>query len=392
MTHMIHTLGYRAVAIPLVLATLTVAGCNKGDNKGDAKVDAKKAATQVAAKVNSAEITVSQINAVLARNPNMSPETVERAKRDILEKLIEAEVAKAAAIDKKLDRTPKVVQALETAKTEILARSYVEQIATSLPPVTAEEAKKYYLEHPELFSERRVYSIEEVSMPAKEGLGAMLREQVAKSRSLQDVANWLKAQSMPFTPNSGVRAAEQLPLELLPQMQTMKDGEMRVFEVANAVQVVRVAASKSAPVDVERATPRIQQFLFNQRSTEAITKDVKLLKEKAKVEYVGEFAVGAAEAAAKAKATADAKAKAFADAKSKNDDEAKSKEDELTKARRSAEARDKEDAEARAKGEDAIRARRAAEAKEREAAESKSGQAPKALSPELEKGLRGVIK
>ena len=135
---MIHTLGYRAVAIPLVLATLTVAGCNKGDNKGDAKVDAKKAATQVAAKVNSAEITVSQINAVLARNPNMSPETVERAKRDILEKLIEAEVAKAAAIDKKLDRTPKVVQALETSKTEILARSYVEQIATSLPPVTAE--------------------------------------------------------------------------------------------------------------------------------------------------------------------------------------------------------------------------------------------------------------
>ncbi len=389
---MTQLLGFRAFTLAMVLTSIVVAGCNKSDNKGEAKTDAKKAATQVAAKVNSAEITVSQINAVLARNPNMSPEAVERAKRDILEKLIDAEVAKAAAIDKKLDRTPKVVQALESSKTDILARAYVEQIATSLPPVTAEEAKKYYLEHPELFSERRVYSIEEVSMPLKEGLAATLREQVAKSRSLQDVANWLKAQSMPFTPNSGVRAAEQLPLDLLPQMQTMKDGEMRVFEVANAVQIVRVAASKSAPVDVERATPRIQQFLFNQRSTEAITKDVKLLKEKAKVEYVGEFAVGAAEAAAKAKAAAEAKAKAFADVKAKSDEETKTKEDELAKARRSAETRDKADAEARSKDEDAIRVRRAAEAKEREAAESKPGQGTKALSPEIEKGLRGVIK
>lgn len=169
---------------------------------------------------------------------------------------------------------------------------------------------------------------------------------------------------------------------------------MRVFEAANSIQVVRVAASKPAPVDVERATPRIQQFLFNQRSTEAVTKEIKLLKDKAKVEYVGEFAVGAAEAGAKAKAAAEAKAKAASEAKGKADAEASSKDEELAKARRAAEAKDKEDAAARAKDDEATRARRAADAKARDEADAKAakGKSSTTLTPEMEKGLRGVVK
>ncbi len=267
--------------------------------------------------MNSTEITISQINNVLARNPNVKPEAAERAKREILDRLIEAELAREEAVAKKLDRTPGVLQALEAAKTEILARAYVEQIAAAQPKPTPEEVKKYYVEHPELFSQRRVYRIEEFSVPATEGLAAKLKEQVAKARSMEDIAAWLKSQGIPFTANSAVRAAEQLPLEFLPQLQAMKDGDMRVFEAGGQLQVIRVAASKSEPVDEARATPRIQQFLFTQRAREAVAKDMKLIKEKAKIEYVGEFAASAEEAEAKAKAAAEAKTKAIADAKAK---------------------------------------------------------------------------
>ena len=371
--------------VPVLLALAIVAGCGKSEEK--------KATTQVAAKVNSTEITISQVNNVLARSPNVAPAVAERAKREILDKLIDAELAREEAIGKKLDRSPNVLQALEAAKTEILARAYVEQVAAAQPKPTPDEVKKYYADHPELFSQRRVYSIEEISLPAKEGLAARLREQVAKTRALQDLAVWLKSQGIQFTPNSGVRAAEQLPLEYLPQIQTMKDGEIRVFEAVGGLQVIRVAASKAAPVDEAQAASRIQQFLFNRRSTEAIIKDMKQLKEKAKIEYMGEFVASAAEAEAKAKAAAEAKAKAAADAKAKADAETLATGDELAKARRAAEAKDKVEAEARAKEEEASRARRAAEANAREAG-SKAAQPKPAqpLTPEMEKGLRGVIK
>jgi hypothetical protein len=73
-------------------------------------------------------------------------------------------------------------------------------------------------------------------------------------------------------------------------------------------------ASKADPVDEATATPRIRQFLFKRRSSEVIAKEMKQIKEQAKIEYVGEFAGGAAAEEAKVKAEAEAKAKALAEA------------------------------------------------------------------------------
>ena len=375
---------HRLCLVALSFALAITAGCGKSEDK--------KAATQVAAKVNSDEITVHQINNILARAPNVTPEVAERAKREILDKLIDAEVARQEAIAKKLDRTPATLQLLEASKTEILARAYVEQVATAQPKPTPDEVKKYYVEHPELFSQRRVYSIEEITLAAKEGLAASLRAQAAKSRSLREIADSLKSQGIQFAANSGVRAAEQLPLDFLPQMQTMKDGEIRVFEAAGGLQIIRVAASKPGPVDEERAAPRINQFLFTRRSAEAITADMKQLKEKAKIEYMGEFVASAEEAQAKAKAAAEAKAKAAVEAKGKAAAEAEAKADQISKARAAAEARAKGDDEAQAKADELARARRAAEAKARLEAESKDGKAVKPPSPDIEKGVRGIIR
>src|SRR6185436_15622309 len=93
------------------------------------------------------------------------------------------------------------------------------------------------------------------------------------------------------------RAAEQISLEMLPKIQAMKEGEMQLFESDGArFQVIRLVASKAAPVDEASVTPRIQQFLANQNTNEALAKEMKKIKVQAKIEYLGEFAGhGAAE-------------------------------------------------------------------------------------------------
>ena len=327
---------------PLVLALAFAAGCGKKDED-------KKPATQVAARVNADEITVHQVNNVLARNPNLAPEAADRAKSEILNRLIDQQLARQKAIEKKLDRSPGVQQALEAAKSEILARAYLEQVAAALPKPTPEEVKKYYAEHPELFAQRRLFSIEEFGLVADDEVAAGLRAMVAKARSMKEVADWLAARQIKFAPNRGVRAAEQIPLELLPKLQQMKDGEIQVFDGGNNRQVIRLVASKAEPVDEATATPRIQQFLFNRRSSEAVPRELKQLKEQAKIEYLGEFAGGAAAAEAKAKAQAEAKAKALAAEKARAEAEAKARAEEISKARAAAEARARLEAEAKAR-------------------------------------------
>ena len=111
----------RSVAVAsAVIASLVLAGC--GDKKD-------KPASQVAAKVNKGEISVHQINYVLQRQPGLKQEQAEEASKTALEKLIDQELAVQRATEMKLDRDPRVVQAIEAARRDILARFYLEKVA-----------------------------------------------------------------------------------------------------------------------------------------------------------------------------------------------------------------------------------------------------------------------
>jgi len=276
--------------IVLIFALAFTTGCGKNDDATDPKI-----ATQVAARVNGDEITVHQVNDVLARNPNIAPEFANQAKGEILDRLIDQQLTKQKAIENKLDRSPKVMRAIEAAKSEILARAYQEQIAESLPRPVPVEVHEYYKQHPELFAQRRVFDLEELAFVANSEVATGLREQLTKAHSLQQIADWLQSREVKFAANRGVRAAEQISLEMLPKIQAMKEGEMQLFELDGArFQIIRLVASKAVPVDEASVTPRIQQYLANQNTNEALDKEMKKIKEQAKVEYLGEFADGAA--------------------------------------------------------------------------------------------------
>ena len=319
--------------ILLVITVAFTAGCGKKEES--------KVTTQVAARVNAEEITVSQVNAALRRAPNLPPDVQDKARHEILGKLIDQQLAKQAAIEEKLDRTPEIVQTIEAARDEILARAYLQKFAAKQPKPSPASVKKYYDEHPELFAERRIYSLEELLVQPADGLAAKLQEVIAKAKSMQDVAAWLNSQNIKFAANQGVRAAEAIPLELLPKLQKMKDGEIKLFEVNNGLQIFRLAASKAAPVDEAMARPRIEQYLFNRHTTEVVTAEMKRLKDKADITLMGEFSESAETVAAKAKAKGEAAAKAEAEekAKAQAQADAAARAEELARARRAAEAK-----------------------------------------------------
>lgn len=259
-----------------------------------------KAATQVAAKVNKNEISVHQINNALSRTPNLTPEQAKVASKQVLEKLVEQELMVEQAVEKKIDRDPKVMMAIESAKREILSRAYLEQLTSGLTKPTASEVADFYGKHPELFSDRRVFNINELSAKGGADLLPKLKERMAKAKSLAEVADWLKEQKIPVAVNNTTKAAEQLPMELLPRFQQMKDGEIGVIPTPEGVLVVQLAASKAAPIDERSAIPMVEQYLTNQRRMEMVTKEMKQLREKATVEYLGDFAkTGAGESTAK---------------------------------------------------------------------------------------------
>lgn len=274
------------LAAVAVVTLLTACGGEKGEK-----------ASQTAAKVNKEEITVHQINFVLQRQPNLKPEQAEAASRQVLERLIDQELAVQKAQEQKLDRDPRVVQQIEAAKREIIARAYVERIGEGVAKPTNEEIAKYYADKPALFKDRRIYSLQELQIEAKPEQFATLREKLAGAKTLPEFIEYLKANDIRFTANQAVRAAEQLPLASLDAIAGMKDGESAINQTPAGLTVLTLAGSRSQPVDEARARPAIEAFLLNQRKAELVQKDIKALRDSSKIEYVGKFAEAAPAAA-----------------------------------------------------------------------------------------------
>ncbi len=280
--------GFRCVAVLTVAALVVLlAGC--GDKK-----EKDKPASQTAAKVNKEEITVHQINFVLQQQRGLPPEQAASASKQVLERLIDQELALQKAQDQKLDRDPRVVQQLEAARREIVARAYVEKIASGAPKPSPAEIKAYYEAHPALFKERRVYSLQELSIQAKPEQVADLQAKLSGAKDLPAFIEYLKTSDFKYGANQAVRAAEQLPLASLDKFAQMKDGQTIFTRTPAGAQVVILAGSRSQPVDETRATPAIEQFLWNERKRKVVEDDVKAMRGAAKIEYVGEYAKGGA--------------------------------------------------------------------------------------------------
>jgi EpsD family peptidyl-prolyl cis-trans isomerase len=288
---------------------LAVVGC--GGDKG-----ADKPASQTAAKVNKEEITVHQINFMLQQQQAQQQRAIPASQTDAaskaaLERLIDQELAVQKAGELKVDRDARVVQQIEAARREIISRAYVQKISEGAGKPTPEEIKKYYDDNPHLFSQRRLYQLQEIGIEVAPDKVAALGEKLKASKNTGEFIEYLKAENIKHAVNQGVRGAEQLPMTSLPAFAAMKDGDARISTTPTGAQVLALVGSRSQPVDLERARPVIETFLLNERKRKIIADDMKAMRAAAAIQYVGKYAEGAPgapDAATAAQATAPAAA------------------------------------------------------------------------------------
>ena len=172
---------------------------------------------------------------------------------------------------------------------ESAARAYLQQVAQAQPRPSAEEVRNYYKQHPELFAQRRLFTLEEIEVTREASLATALQERAARAASMDEIADWLRLREIQHAFTRGVRAAEQIPLDLLPRLQAMKEGEVQAIDPGgDALFVIRVVATRLAPLDEATAAPLIEQFLLRRRLSEAIGTEMQQLRRAAGIEYVEE--------------------------------------------------------------------------------------------------------
>lgn len=275
------TLGLYASALTLALL---LTGCGGESGEGEAAT-----ATQVAAQVNGEEITVHQINFALQRMPNLTPEQTKTAAPEVLKSLVDRELLVQAAIEDKLDRDPQVSKTLEDTRRQILATAYMERVTANVAKPTEAEIRTYFDNNPALFSQRRIYRLQELAIrPPAEKMEA-LRAKMQQVRNLGELAEWLRAEQIPAQAGQSVKPAEQLPLELLPRLQALNPGQSLTLAGDGQITVLIVADAQSQPIGFEQAKPLIERFLIGNKRRELADAKLKELRLAAQIEYKGEY-------------------------------------------------------------------------------------------------------
>lgn len=246
-------------------------------------------ATQVAAKVNGEEISVHQINFTMSRLGNIPKGKESEAGQQVLKGLVDQQILVKQAIDKKLDRSPNVLQALEASKRQILAQATLEQMVQQLAQPTDAEIHDYFVKTPELFSSRRIYKFAEISMENSVSVDKV-KQLLSGTRSLDEFAAKLRNENIPFKTVSAVKAAEELPIFLLPRFSKMAKGEVAIIPTGDSLSVLQMQDSRDQPMTEEQSKPVIAKFLLEQKRKTLVEAEMKKLRDAAKIEYVGAYA------------------------------------------------------------------------------------------------------
>jgi peptidyl-prolyl cis-trans isomerase C len=252
--------------------------------------------SQVVAKVGESEITVSQLSQALhARGLDNTNAT---ATREAVDSLINEQILVDSATSNKLDRDPAVVQALERARRQVLARAYVERMVFPTEAISAAEQVEFYKKHPELFEHRRMFQVTTFSVKAGD-VTDELRSALAPLQTPEAIEQLLTAKGVSHDTQSLTRGSEQLPFEDLPRFTAAKVGDLVFLQPHESrMAIMLIQGVHESPIGVDRAQPIIQQYLVNTRNARALEDHLKQARAAAKIAYFDTVTAAAADTTA----------------------------------------------------------------------------------------------
>ncbi len=270
------------IGFQVALGALLILGLSACSRSGSGS-ESSSSPSQIAAQVNDKEISIHQVQAMIEFQPVLSKQFGDKAYEKALDSLIEQELASQAARTAGLEQSPKVVQALELAKREVLARAYQDQLAAKVALPDESAVSAYFDAHPELFAQRQQYVLQELVVKAEPTQLTGLQERIASLGSVSELNALVSQSGLPHSVKNGTYWAESLPMDVLPQLAKRKPGQSLVVAKPEGLLILTVVSTESAPVSLVQVRGAIRDALLTQSRKDALRKGMESLRQQAKI-------------------------------------------------------------------------------------------------------------
>ena len=149
-----------------------------------------------------------------------------------------------------------------------------------------------------MFSQRRIYTFQELTITglARPGQGSAAAAYAEKSPA--ELSDYLKSSQIPVKSQQSTVAAENVPMQLLSRVSTLKPGQGVIVSNTGSLHVLLLLNAQEGSLTEDQARPTIDAYLTAQSKRQAVDKELASLHAAAKINYFGKYADMAASAAA----------------------------------------------------------------------------------------------
>lgn len=287
------------------VAGMGLGGCGRSADPvaGEAATEVESAgsrtkATQVAARVNGQEVTVHQVNDRLAVLPvgagagaggggsgTAEAPPPERALRQLIELTLIEQEAKAQG----LEQDPAVLRQLQLARLDVLARAWAQQLGDEDAPITPEEMRRYYDDHPAWFAQRRVFHVQDLRCEGGPAADGELGRSLGAVRHPEDVQRLMVQAGHRCRLTATHLGGEQIPAELHARLMQLQPGQSVAVPAGPAARWWWLQARLEQPISWSQAQPLIERGLSAQRRGQRVRQELERLRTQARIEYLGDF-------------------------------------------------------------------------------------------------------
>ena len=261
-------LSWRFALISVVC--LVIGGCHFPGGHGAAPTG------QVVATVNGQEITQLELNAELAgANLPTDPTARKAVQARALQLLIGRMLLAQAAHDQGVDKTPEF--ALEKARSDqiLLAQALQAKLAKDVPPPTPEEVARFILDNPDVFAQRKVFTVDQIRMGRP--TDPNFTKELQPLNALADVEALLTRDHIDYRRGAAQLDSVGIDPKIVAGIVKLPAGTVFVLPASSGLLIDQITDTKIQPLTGDDATKYATTVLTRQHIQEALTRQVQTI-------------------------------------------------------------------------------------------------------------------
>ncbi len=256
--------------ISILFACVALTACGKGGSGGAAPTG------QVAATVDGKEITTSEVR--LELGPLASdPQASARAQPAALQSIVNRKILADAAVARGLDKTPTAAITLQKARDLTLIQLLEENVRSTLPKVSPDEAAAYVRDNPQAFAQRQLISVDQLIVGS---VKPEIVQQMGPLKTMDEIIALLDKNRVQYRRGAAVIDSLTIPPDAAKQISNLKIDDVFVLPNGNAVMVARIRERQAQPISGDQANQIASQILTTQRTQNMVREQFgKIIKE-----------------------------------------------------------------------------------------------------------------